>query len=78
MLSCKLTVNGGWENWSSFGLCNATCGGGIQVRNRTCNDPPPSGGGLPCAGDSSEVQLCNQLACPGKSCFMCSNYVSNV
>ena len=48
------------------------------MRNRTCNDPLPSGGGRPCAGDYSEVHLCNQLACPGKSWFMCSNYVSNM
>ena len=36
------------------------------MRSRTCNDPPPSGGGLDCVGHSTEVQLCNTPACPGR------------
>ncbi|XP_078342697.1 uncharacterized protein LOC144628471 isoform X5 [Oculina patagonica] len=57
-------VNGGWSNWGAWNSCSATCGGGNQVRTRTCTNPPPGSGGLDCQGTSSQSQSCNSDACP--------------
>ena len=44
-----------------------TCGGGVQIRTRTCTNPPPSGGGETCIeqdlGPASETQECNTDEC---------------
>jgi hypothetical protein len=50
-------VDGGW---SEFSACSATCGPGM--RTRTCDNPAPANGGLPCAGEESE--RCNLGPCP--------------
>ena len=45
-----------------------TCGGGIQSRTRSCNNPAPSNGGATCQGSNSENTTCNAQQCPiGKS-----------
>lgn len=31
--------DGGWGVWSQFGSCTHTCGGGVQFRNRKCDNP---------------------------------------
>jgi len=52
-----LTVDGGWSEWSE---CTKSCGwDGLQ--KRTCTEPAPSGGGLPCFGISSRP--CNRRRC---------------
>lgn len=51
-------VNG---DWSAYGACSATCGGGTQVR--TCSNPAPSNGGAACVGPSTQV--CNTDAYSG-------------
>ncbi|NTW89298.1 MAG: thrombospondin type-1 domain-containing protein [Candidatus Moranbacteria bacterium] len=53
-----LNVNGGWSPWST--TCSATCGGGVLTR--TCINPAPSGTGIPCVGESTQV--CNTDPCP--------------
>ena len=57
---CTVPVNGGWTNWSA---CSKTCndGSGPGTRTRTCTNPAPANGGLPCEGDSSAE--CNNHAC---------------
>ncbi len=44
--------------WSLWGACSLSCGGGTQTRTCTA----PSCGGADCVGDSS--QSCNTQACP--------------
>lgn len=55
-----------WGEWSPFGDCSVTCGGGIQERSRVCNSPPPDFGGADCIGDSTETQDCGIDPCIGK------------
>lgn len=65
-------VDGGWSSygqWSTWSLCDATCDGGTQFRNRTrtCTNPAPAYGGKQCVGNTSnsDSQICNINTCPG-------------
>uniref|UniRef100_A0A673Y201 ADAM metallopeptidase with thrombospondin type 1 motif 2 n=1 Tax=Salmo trutta TaxID=8032 RepID=A0A673Y201_SALTR len=55
--------DGGWDMWSQFGSCTRTCGGGVQFRNRECNNPRPANGGRTCLGTNYQFQLCNSQEC---------------
>ena len=63
-------VHGGFTEWSSWEMCSASCGGGQQLRTRTCTNPPPSGGGDDCTGDRIENKSCNNESCYGE--MICS------
>ena len=56
-------IDGNWSPWSSPGPCDKTCGGGVQVRKRTCTNPPPSGDGKKCEGPSTKTESCNTQEC---------------
>lgn len=47
-------VDGQWNCWSSWGPCVQ----GQKTRSRECNNPPPSGGGKSCIGETSESRQC--------------------
>ncbi|XP_049718882.1 complement component C7 [Elephas maximus indicus] len=47
-------VDGGWSCWSPWGPCVE----GKKTRSRECNNPPPSGGGQSCIGETSESRQC--------------------
>ncbi|XP_031566332.1 uncharacterized protein LOC116301420 [Actinia tenebrosa] len=57
-------VHGGWSEWSKWGECSVTCGGGRQSRTRTCTNPAPANGGRNCEGLSSETRICAVQTCP--------------
>ncbi|XP_078378151.1 SCO-spondin-like isoform X3 [Oculina patagonica] len=58
-------VDGKWAAWKAWGRCSRSCGGGTQVRSRTCSNPPPAYRGSSCPGRSSETQSCNEdIPCP--------------
>ncbi|XP_043967332.1 A disintegrin and metalloproteinase with thrombospondin motifs 13 [Gambusia affinis] len=59
----SVVVNGSWSSWSGFSSCSRTCGGGVMLRTRECNNPRPAFGGNDCDGPDIEAELCNQLAC---------------
>jgi hypothetical protein len=42
------SIDGGWGQWSNYGLCSTTCNEGIRTRSRLCNKPYPSYGGDDC------------------------------
>jgi hypothetical protein len=58
---------GGYSEWGDWTDCTAKCGGGEQVRSRTCTNPVPEFGGNDCTliGESLEKRECNKIPCPG-------------
>ena len=73
MIILNILVNGSWSNWEVWTSCSTTCGNGTASRNRTCDDPPPSGGGDACLDrlnqtrllNETESMLCFEDHCPG-------------
>ena len=61
-----VAVDGSWGAFGSWSLCPVTCGGAIQSRIRSCNNPPPANGGKLCVGAPTETQSCGMNACPVK------------
>ena len=66
----SFSVDGGFSNWGSWGTCTVTCGGGTQVRTRSCSSPAPQYGGALCAGATSQSQACNTQVCISKSSIL--------
>ncbi|XP_043835694.1 A disintegrin and metalloproteinase with thrombospondin motifs 9 isoform X2 [Dromiciops gliroides] len=57
-------TDGSWGNWSHFGTCSRTCGGGIKTATRECNRPEPRNGGRYCTGRRMKFKSCNTDPCP--------------
>ncbi|XP_062867386.1 A disintegrin and metalloproteinase with thrombospondin motifs 2 [Trichomycterus rosablanca] len=58
-----LRQDGHWGQWTKFGSCSRTCGGGVRFRTRQCDNPIPANGGRTCYGNNYEFQLCNSEEC---------------
>ncbi|XP_067685279.1 SCO-spondin-like [Haliotis asinina] len=78
--SCNGTVNGGWGVWGNWTResCSASCGElvtGTVRRERRCDNPRPTGNGLPCFGKSFEIKdsPCSVPACPLSQVGLCSD-----
>ncbi|XP_019697452.2 A disintegrin and metalloproteinase with thrombospondin motifs 6 [Harpegnathos saltator] len=56
-------TDGGWGTWSSWSGCSRTCGSGVSHSVRSCNRPPPSGGGSYCIGDRKRHKICATNPC---------------
>ena len=70
-----MTVNGSWGSWTKWSECDRDCEGGVKRRNRACNAPSPSCGGVPCEGEPREEMSCNEdisckLGAAVVSCFI--------
>ena len=67
MLFCFL-VHGNWSDWEDDPAgCSVTCGGGLQLQTRTCDNPTPQHGGDPCTGTDSQNITCADWTCPRKN-----------
>ncbi|XP_068698443.1 uncharacterized protein [Montipora foliosa] len=58
-------VHGGYTEWTSWGSCSQTCGGGQQNRQRSCSNPVPSANAKNChdLGPSQDARACNSQPC---------------
>uniref|UniRef100_A0A8C3TBB6 ADAM metallopeptidase with thrombospondin type 1 motif 13 n=1 Tax=Chelydra serpentina TaxID=8475 RepID=A0A8C3TBB6_CHESE len=56
-------VHGQWSNWSPLAACSRSCGGGVVMRRRLCNNPRPAFGGQECRGADLLAEMCNTQAC---------------
>ncbi|KAK0074061.1 hypothetical protein PV326_012777, partial [Microctonus aethiopoides] len=66
-------INGGWGNWRPSGLCSRTCGGGVHITERECDNPRPSNGGRYCLGERRRIDICNVQPCdPSRPSFRAS------
>ncbi|XP_028563636.2 A disintegrin and metalloproteinase with thrombospondin motifs 15 [Podarcis muralis] len=67
----KYRVDGNWGKWAPYGQCSRTCGGGVQLAKRECNNPPPANEGKYCEGVRVKYRSCSLDPCsdsvPGKS-----------
>lgn len=63
MDSAYLNIDGDWSEWGEWSQCSVPCGGGVQYRERTCDNPRPSGTGADCQGPSKEERDCNVHQC---------------
>ncbi|CAE7739327.1 Sspo [Symbiodinium sp. CCMP2592] len=52
-----------WANWTEWGQCSASCGGGVQSRSRYISRPKV-GEAEDCEGPLNETQACNEQSCP--------------
>ncbi|XP_063803739.1 papilin isoform X2 [Pseudophryne corroboree] len=66
-----------WDNWSDWGDCSRTCGGGVSFRERQCYSRRADGGSN-CIGPTRNYRSCNVQDCPeGSRDFraeQCSEY----
>ena len=53
-----------WSEFSDWGGCNLTCGGGMQ--NRIREPIGPFYGGAECTGPHDNWQSCNEQECPSE------------
>ncbi|XP_021375993.1 coadhesin-like [Mizuhopecten yessoensis] len=56
-------VNRTWNDWQTWSDCSASWGNCVMIRNRTCDNPPPSFDGNNCEGAASENQSCKLTNC---------------
>ncbi|CAK6983770.1 properdin-like, partial [Scomber scombrus] len=54
-------VDGSWGAWSPPGKCSASCGEGLQLSIRTCDQPAPKYGGRFCEGQSAQSSSCHSV-----------------
>ncbi|ESP00494.1 hypothetical protein LOTGIDRAFT_112417, partial [Lottia gigantea] len=57
-------INGEWGEWGSWSDCTRSCGAGITLAERHCENPQPSNGGKYCLGERKRYRICNSQPCP--------------
>ena len=68
-MSCQAgtcPIDGGWSHWSSWSSCTNSCNGGEKRRHRSCSNPSPTRGGIPCVGNTDDLSVCNAHPCPNQ------------
>ncbi|PAA59987.1 hypothetical protein BOX15_Mlig017207g2 [Macrostomum lignano] len=60
----KIYIDGGFSDWSQWSNCSVSCGSGIRLRQRRCDNPAPANGGRFCSGPGQETLRCLSRFCP--------------
>lgn len=60
----KGSVDGMWTAWSGWSHCSVTCGYGVQMTTRHCNNPAPDMDVSHCIGVDQLSRSCNSFDCP--------------
>ena len=72
-------IDGGWSTWSTWRSCSENCGGGFQMRTRSCDAPKPKYGGARCRGNYFQTISCNTENCPGNDVlFFCLKWAVQI
>jgi hypothetical protein len=59
-------VDGSYGNWTTS-PCSATCGQGVKIQIRLCDNPPGKyGGNCSKQGPAQEIRTCKTNPCPSK------------
>nr|XP_019584504.1 PREDICTED: A disintegrin and metalloproteinase with thrombospondin motifs 13 isoform X2 [Rhinolophus sinicus] len=58
-LTPREAVHGHWSGWGPPSPCSRSCGGGVVIRRRQCNNPRPAFGGRACVGNDLQAEMCN-------------------
>ncbi|XP_054711057.1 A disintegrin and metalloproteinase with thrombospondin motifs 7-like [Uloborus diversus] len=73
-------IDGEWGQWGPWSPCSRTCGAGVTLSQRHCDNPMPAGGGRYCIGERKRYKICNAEACqesaPSFRSSQCSTYDS--
>ncbi|KAL0271566.1 UNVERIFIED_CONTAM: hypothetical protein PYX00_008622 [Menopon gallinae] len=71
-------IDGGWGDWSDWSECSRSCGAGVAIKERFCNNPVPAFGGKFCIGERKRYKICNTQDCPENTpsfrAVQCSSY----
>merc|ERR1712193_559414 len=59
-LSCSVALCPGFQEWSAWSECSATCGAGRTERTRKCNGQV----NIDCRGSLNQIKSCTNIACP--------------
>ena len=52
-------IDGDWADYGEYSECSRSCGGGVQFKERQCNNPRPQNGGRYCEGAGRIYRMCN-------------------
>ncbi|KAH3791376.1 hypothetical protein DPMN_144860, partial [Dreissena polymorpha] len=63
-VNITVIVHGLWSEWSPWEACSLSCGEGIQLRHRSCDNPEPANQGRACVGEPIESRPCLNRGCP--------------
>ena len=56
-------IDANWSQWTKWGKCSHSCGGGGQTRTRTCQTSEVGASDPLCHGKSEDVRRCNLEDC---------------
>ena len=59
----NVAVDGNWGEWSSWTACTKSCGVGVRMRVRSCDNPTPSKDGRDCIGQNTQTIDCKAGEC---------------
>ncbi|CAL4068988.1 unnamed protein product, partial [Meganyctiphanes norvegica] len=72
----QAAIHGNWGNWSEWSTCSRSCGAGISVAERHCDNPAPANGGTYCIGDRKKYKICNTQTCEDNTSSFRANQCS--